>query len=209
MLLCTLVLLTKPHPRRQAYPGNIINNEFVKTERTRHSIDPSTGTALYAVPVATRGDLDAAVRHAQTAFPAWAGTAFEARAALILRYADAVERHREALQALHTREQGKPRALARTEFDMALAWLRAFAAMELRDEVLEDTDDRTVYATFPPIGVAAGIVPWNWPVLLGLGKMAPALLAGNCFSKYLGNPAPPSGRRSNGSQPHGGWLASM
>lgn len=174
---------TDKPPPGQAYPGNIINNELVPTRATRHSIDPATGAALYEVPVATREDLDAAVRHAQAAFPGWAATAFAARAALVLRYADAVEAHREALQALLTREQGKPAALARTEFDMALAWLRAFAAMELRDEVLDDSPARTVYATHAPIGVAAGIVPWNWPVLLGLGKMAPALLTGNCFSR--------------------------
>lgn len=64
---------------------------------------------------------------------------------------------------------------------MSLTWLRAFATMTVRDEVLEDSDERTVYATFPPLGVCAGIVPWNWPVLLGLGKLGPALLTGNCF----------------------------
>lgn len=62
---------------------------------------------------------------------------------------------------------------------MSVQWLRAFATMEVRDEVLDDNDERTVYATFPPLGVCGAIVPWNWPILLGLGKIGPALLTGN------------------------------
>lgn len=62
---------------------------------------------------------------------------------------------------------------------MTLQWLRAFATMEVKDEVVEDTDERTIYSTFPPLGVCGAIVPWNWPILLGLGKVGPALMTGN------------------------------
>ncbi|KAK8121746.1 hypothetical protein PG984_010416, partial [Apiospora sp. TS-2023a] len=163
------------------YPGNIINNEFVPSTTTRHSIDPSTGEALWEVPVATKEDLDNTVKYAREAFTTWSTTTFQQRAEMLLRYADVIEANREPLEKLLTMEQGKPLSLSKTEFDMALTWLRAFATMEIRDEVLEDTAERTVCSTFPPLGVCGGIVPWNWPVLLGLGKLGPALITGNCF----------------------------
>lgn len=76
-------------------------------------------------------------------------------------------------------EQGKPLALAQTEVTMTVAWLRAFANMQLVDEVIEDTDEKTIYSTRVPLGVVGAIVPWNWPILLGMGKVGPALMTGN------------------------------
>jgi len=163
------------------YPGNIINNEFVPTPKTRHSIDPATGEPLYEVPIAREEDLDAVVKAARTAFKTWSTTPFSERAKLLLKYADEIETNRDELEKLLTKEQGKPLSLAHTELDMSLTWLRAFATMEIKDEVLQEDDDKIVYSTFPPIGVCAGIVPWNWPILLGIGKVGPALITGNTF----------------------------
>lgn len=163
----------------QTYPGNIINNEFVPTPTTRHSIDPATGKPLYDVPVARKEDLDTAVKHARSAFKSWSATPFEERSKLLLAYADAVEANRTDLERLQTMEQGKPLSLAQTEVNMALTWLRQFSTMEVKSEVIEDTEERTIYSTFPPLGVCAAIVPWNWPILLGLGKVGPALMTGN------------------------------
>lgn len=94
-------------------------------------------------------------------------------------YADAIEENRSDIERLQTMEQGKPLSLSGMEVDMALTWLRAFAKMKVEDEIIEDTEDRTIYSTFPPLGVCAAIVPWNWPILLGLGKVGPALMTGN------------------------------
>ena len=151
------------------------------TPETRHSIDPATGEPLYEVPVARKEDLDKAVQHARKAFKTWSKTTFDERAKLLLAFADAIEENREDLEKLQTMEQGKPIGLANTEFTMAIQWLRTFATMEIKDEVLQDDEEKTIYATFPPIGVCGGIVPWNWPVLLGLGKVGPALITGNTF----------------------------
>lgn len=85
------------------------------------------------------------------------------------------------MEKLLVKEQGKPLGLAHAEFDMTLGWLRTFATMEVKDEVIDDNEERTITQTFPPIGVCGGIVPWNWPVLLGLGKVGPALITGNTF----------------------------
>jgi acyl-CoA reductase-like NAD-dependent aldehyde dehydrogenase len=163
----------------QTYPGNIINGEFVPTPTTRHSIDPATGEPLYEVPVARKEDLDAAVSHARAAFKTWSKTTHEERAKLLEAFADTIEANRDDLEKLQTMEQGKPIGLANTEVTMAVQWLRAFATMQLPDEVLEDTEERTIYSTRVPLGVVGAIVPWNWPILLGLGKVGPALMTGN------------------------------
>ena len=149
------------------------------TPTTRHSIDPATGEPLYEVPVARKEDLDAAVQHARAAFKTWSKTTHDERSKLILAFADTIEANRADLEKLQTMEQGKPLGLANTEVSMALQWLRTFATMELKDEVLDDNDERTIYSTRTPLGVCGAIVPWNWPILLGLGKVGPALMTGN------------------------------
>lgn len=131
------------------------------------------------MPYATKENVDSAVQHARKAFKSWSRTTFGERARLLLEYADALDANREPLERLLVLEQGKPLGLAKAEFSMTLEWLRAFATMEVRDEVLDDNDERTITQTFPPLGVCCGIVPWNWPVLLGLGKVGPALITGN------------------------------
>lgn len=119
------------------------------------------------------------MRHAQEAFKTWSKTSHDERAKLLLAFADAVEENRESLEKLQTMEQGKPLSLANTEVTMTLTWLRTFATMEVKDEVLEESDEKIVYSTFPPLGVCGAIVPWNWPILLGAGKLGPALMTGN------------------------------
>lgn len=131
--------------------------------------------------MARKEDLDAAVKNARTAFRSWSSTSFSERANLLLGYADLIESHRDALEKLLTTEQGKPLSLSHTELDYALLWLRTFATMEVKDQILKEDDEKIVYSTYPPIGVCAGIVPWNWPILLGLGKLGPALITGNTF----------------------------
>ncbi|KAL4762598.1 aldehyde dehydrogenase family protein [Aspergillus foveolatus] len=161
------------------YPGNIINNQFVPSARTRHSTNPSTGEPLYEVPWATEEDVDRAVEHARTAFKSWSRLPFQERSRLLVAYADAVEAERAPLANLLVLEQGKPLSLAQTELDMSVQWLRTFATMEVKDELLDDNEERSITQTFPPLGVCCGIVPWNWPVLLALGKVGPALITGN------------------------------
>ncbi|RAR13252.1 aldehyde dehydrogenase-like protein [Stemphylium lycopersici] len=165
----------------KTYQGNIINNKLVPTPTTRHSLDPATDQPLYEVPVATKEDLDAAVNAARKAFKPWSLKPFSERANLILKFADAIESCRDDFEQLLTQEQGKPLTLSKTETDCALLWLRTFATMQIKDEVLVEDDEKIIYSTHPPIGVCAGIVPWNWPILLGVGKLGPALITGNTF----------------------------
>lgn len=64
---------------------------------------------------------------------------------------------------------------------MGVALLRGFTSLRIPEEVIEDSDDRRVYVRYVPLGVGAGIVPWNWPLVLAVGKIGPALLTGNSF----------------------------
>ncbi|PHH64306.1 hypothetical protein CDD81_4790 [Ophiocordyceps australis] len=162
-----------------SFPGNIINGRFRQSDKTRRAIDPASGKELYHVPVASREDLDDAVKHAREAFPAWSKTSFEERSEKVIAFAQALEDNQEQLAKLLTMEQGKPLAMAQSEIGTTIAWMRGFAAIQLKDEVLEDTEDRTIYITHVPIGVCGGIVPWNYPLLLAAIKIAPALLTGN------------------------------
>ncbi|KOS21728.1 putative aldehyde dehydrogenase-like protein [Escovopsis weberi] len=161
------------------FPGNIINGKIVPTPNTRHSIDPSTSKPLFEQPLSRPEDLDLAVEHARKASKSWAKVPFEERSRLLLVFADAVEASRDEIERLQTLEQGKPLSLAHREVDMALRWLRTFATMELKGHVLQEDDEKTIHAIFPPLGVVGAIVPWNWPILLGLGKIGPALMTGN------------------------------
>ncbi|KAF3017753.1 hypothetical protein E8E14_006584 [Neopestalotiopsis sp. 37M] len=177
----------------ESYPGNIVNNDFLATKSTRNGVDPATGEELPNVPVATKGDLDKAVEHARKAFKTWSQTPFSERARLLVQFADAIEADREPLEKLLTMESGKPIGLSHTELDKTIEWLRTFATMELKDEVLQQDEDKIVYSTRVPLGVCAAIVPWNWPVVLSMGKVGPAIITGNTvimkpspFTPYCG-----------------------
>jgi acyl-CoA reductase-like NAD-dependent aldehyde dehydrogenase len=146
---------------------------------TRHSVDPATEEPLYEVPVADKAQLNDAVKHAREAFKSWKKMTHEERSKLLLAFVDLIEANREEFEKLQTREQGKPLSLAQQEVTMTIDWLRAFASMKIEEEVLEDDEEKTIYATFPPLGVCGAIVPWNWPILLGLIKVGPALMTGN------------------------------
>jgi acyl-CoA reductase-like NAD-dependent aldehyde dehydrogenase len=80
-----------------------------------------------------------------------------------------------------TKEQGKPRAGAEWEILGSAAWCGEIAKQSLPDEQVEETADRSVITRFSPLGVVGGIVPWNFPILLAIWKIAPALVTGNCI----------------------------
>ncbi|KAK4202315.1 putative potassium-activated aldehyde dehydrogenase [Triangularia verruculosa] len=160
---------------------NIIGNALSSTPETRQAVDPSTEELLYPVPVSKQPEVDKAVSAAKAAFPAWRELSFDERAQYILRYADAIEANLFGLQELLMKEAGKPVSNAAGELGFALAHLRETAKLRLEDEVIEDNEERKASVRYIPVGVGVGIVPWNYPVLLGVGKLGPAVLSGNTF----------------------------
>ncbi|HZZ47100.1 MAG TPA: aldehyde dehydrogenase family protein [Pseudonocardia sp.] len=144
-------------------------------------LNPATREPIGQAPVASKEQLDQAVAAARAAFPGWAATRQEERQAIVSRIGDRIEQHAEEFMALLTREQGKPRAGAEWEIYGSIAWFREISKQSLLDEVVQDTPARTVTTRYTPLGVVGGITPWNFPILLAVWKIAPALVSGNCI----------------------------
>lgn len=143
--------------------------------------NPATRAVIAKVPDAGLAQLDAAVAAARKAFPAWAASSLAQRQRALNGVAEIIEANAEAFMALLTREQGKPRAGAEWEIMGSAIWCREIAKQALPEEVLEESAQRRVVTQFTPIGVVGAITPWNFPVLLAIWKIAPALLTGNCI----------------------------
>nr|WP_047167506.1 aldehyde dehydrogenase family protein [Sphingomonas sp. Y57] len=156
-----------------------IDGRAVDTAARLKVIDPATERSITSVPDAGAAELDAAVAAARAAFPGWRGLALDERRALLRAIAGAISDNIESLAKLLTAEQGKPLAEARGELEGASYWCESIASFDLPTIVSEDSDERQRVTYRVPIGVVAGIVPWNYPMLLGVWKIAPALLAGN------------------------------
>lgn len=158
-----------------------INGAPVTTTATAPVYNPAKRAVVAQVPVASQDDLDIAVDTAQTAFAAWSATPLARRQALVAEIGDLLEAHAEEFMALLTTEQGKPRPMAEWEVYGSVAWLREIAKQELPEEVLEDGPERRVISRHTPLGVVGAIVPWNFPILLAVWKIAPALVSGNAI----------------------------
>ncbi|MET0363459.1 MAG: aldehyde dehydrogenase family protein, partial [Sphingobium sp.] len=142
-------------------------------------INPATGRPFASAPRATAADLDAAVTAARRALPGWRALSIEERRAKLVAMGKALAENADAFGALFTREQGRPLPLATGEIKQAAYWLKATSKLDLPVEINEDSDTRRIEIHHEPLGVIAAIVPWNFPVLLAIWKIAPALLAGN------------------------------
>jgi acyl-CoA reductase-like NAD-dependent aldehyde dehydrogenase len=156
-----------------------LGGKLVPGDRTFAAYNPATREEIAQVPDASREQLDDAVAAARTAFRSWRSSTQEERTAALNAIADAIEDHAEAFMALLTKEQGKPRAGAEWEIMGSVYWLREMSANSLPAEVVLDTPDRRVVTHYTPLGVVGAIVPWNFPILLAVWKIAPALAAGN------------------------------
>ena len=141
--------------------------------------DPATGEPFAAAPDATRDDLDRAAAAAEAAFPGWAATPWAKRRDLVLKFCDAVAAEVEEIGALIAREAGKPLAEGIAETHGGIFFVRGFADLELKPDIVRDTEAQFVRVERRPIGVVGAITAWNYPALLALWKIGPALLTGN------------------------------
>jgi acyl-CoA reductase-like NAD-dependent aldehyde dehydrogenase len=151
------------------------------TAESRTIFNPANGEPVGEAPIHTVEDLEGAIEGAVAAQPAWAALGHEARSAALLKAADAVERSAEVLARLLSREQGKPLngPNARFEVGACAAWLRATATTLLTKETVVDDGETHAELHYRPIGVVGAIGPWNWPMLITVWQIAPALRMGN------------------------------
>ena len=164
--------------------GNFINGQFVGAlaERTTAIINPSTEEVIARAQDSDPHDAAIAVTAAQAAQPRWAATPPGERAAILLNLADLVDANRDELASLESRDAGKPiAAVFDTEIPVLADFFRyiAGAGRSLDGQLAgEYVPGQTSMLRREPIGVAAGIVPWNFPLIMAAWKIAPALAAG-------------------------------
>ncbi|EQB12863.1 aldehyde dehydrogenase family protein [Sphingobium lactosutens] len=156
-----------------------INGEPATSNAMFEAFNPASEDVIAMVPAASRAQLDEAVAAAKSAFPAWSNRPIAERQALVARIGEVIEEHAEEFMRLLTREQGKARAGAEWEIFGSVIWCKEIATQVLPVHVVEKTAGRTVETRRVPLGVVGGITPWNFPVLLAIWKIAPALVAGN------------------------------
>lgn len=156
-----------------------IDGSEVETLSSFPAYNPATEEIIAQVPEATTGQLEDAVAAARRAFPAWSARPIEERQAMVARIGDVIEANADDFMRLLTKEQGKPRAGAEWEIFGSVIWCREIAKQSLAVEIVEQNERRAVETRRVPLGVVAGITPWNFPVLLAIWKIAPALFAGN------------------------------
>ncbi|SAK99287.1 betaine-aldehyde dehydrogenase [Caballeronia pedi] len=156
-----------------------INGRRIASEHTDFAINPATEQPIAPFPLASRQHLDLAVESANAAFEVWRETGIAERRSALEKLADLIEQNYEAFLTLLTTEQGKPRAGAEWEIGGSIHWLREIGKQSLPDEVVRDDGENRVVTRYTPIGVIGGITPWNFPLLLAVWKIAPALMAGN------------------------------
>ncbi len=142
-------------------------------------INPATELSVAQAPLASVAQLDEAVAAAGTAFKTWQHSSHEQRQTLIHRIADTIEQHADELAEIIVQEQGKPLFLANIEVQGALAWTRYTADLDIPVEVIEDSPNKRIENHRKPLGVVASITPWNWPLMIAIWHIIPALRSGN------------------------------
>ncbi|WP_454138829.1 aldehyde dehydrogenase family protein [Microbacterium paulum] len=147
----------------------------------REILDAATREVIGRVPVQSADDLDAAVARAKAAQPGWEALGHEERSRLLVAAADAIDANAEPLARLLSREQGKPLngPNARFEVGACSAWLRANAATVLEPQVLVDDENLHAELIYKAAGVVGAISPWNWPLMISIWQIGPALRMGN------------------------------
>ncbi len=144
-------------------------------------VNPATGQTIAAVPRMGAAETRRAIEAAQRALPGWSGMLAKQRARILRRWADLMADHAEELATLLTTEQGKPIAESRVEVAYAASFFEWFAEESKRvygDTIPTYMLDRRIVVTKEPVGVTAGITPWNFPAAMPTRKAAPALAAG-------------------------------
>jgi succinate-semialdehyde dehydrogenase / glutarate-semialdehyde dehydrogenase len=165
--------------RSQAYVGGRWTD--ADSGATFPVVDPATGKTVAEVPRLGARETRRAIEAAARAFPGWRATPAKQRARVLRRFGDLMVEHLDDLAVLLTTEQGKPLAESRAEIEYAASFLEWFGEEAKRvygDTIPEPTPDRRIVVTKQPVGVAAGITPWNFPSAMVTRKAAPALAAG-------------------------------
>ena len=158
-----------------------LNGQFVTSEPAWEIVNPATGKAFARISTITRARLSEAIADAHAAFPAWRALTAKTRSEYLRRLAMELERRREEVARLMSTENGKPLAQAFSEVAMSVDHLQWFAEEGRRAYgriIPPQADGKRNLVIKTPVGVVGAISPWNFPLVLAVRKVAPALAAG-------------------------------
>src|SRR5216684_8424226 len=163
---------------------NLVGGEWVDAAggETMEVLNPATGETIAEVPRSSADDVDRAVQAAKKALPEWLETTPGERAEMLLKLADALEQHADEIAELESQNVGKPLSYAKDEIPVATDNIRFFAGAARLLEGKSAGEYMRGYSSWlrrEPIGIVGGIAPWNYPLMMAVWKLAPALAAGN------------------------------
>ena len=161
---------------------NYINGQFVPASDFIEVFNPSTGELLAKSPESDDNTVSAAVDAANAAQPAWAALPAIERGKYLIQIASALRENHQKFQKFLMTEQGKTPDFAATEVSFTADYLEYMAgfARRIEGEVIpSDRPGEQIFLTYQPLGVVAGILPWNFPLFLVARKFAPAAITGN------------------------------
>ncbi|MCB1796641.1 MAG: aldehyde dehydrogenase family protein, partial [Candidatus Competibacteraceae bacterium] len=164
---------------------NFIGGQWVEPTKGEYfeNISPVTGQGFCEIPRSSAEDIELALDAAHAAAAGWGRTAVAERANRLNRIADRMEANLEMLAVAETWDNGKSvRETLAADIPLAIDHFRYFAGcIRAQEGALSEIDDDTVaYHFHEPLGVVGQIIPWNFPILMAVWKLAPALAAGNC-----------------------------
>jgi len=171
---------------------NIVDGKKRTGKNVHHGVNPATGEELWDCPIGSQQDVDDAVAAAKRAFPSWSQTPIEKRKEMLNKFCELFAAHSEEFTTLLCKEAGKPRKFAAIEVGGVPGFVGFHCTLNIPEERFED-NEKVVTTRYRPLGVAGAICPWNFPLILSAGKIAPGLLTGNCvivkpspFTPYTG-----------------------
>ena len=175
---------TSKSPFKASY-GNFIGGKWVaaRSGKTFDNTSPITGEVICKIPRSEAADIEAALDAAHAAKTAWGNSSVATRAVILNKIADVMEQNLPLLALAETWDNGKPiRETTYADLPLAIDHFRYFAgAIRAQEGSLSEIDHDTVaYHFHEPLGVVGQIIPWNFPLLMAVWKLAPALAAGNC-----------------------------
>src|SRR5918999_18025 len=163
---------------------NVVGGEHVEAVEggTMEVINPATGETIAEVPRGTEADVDRAVEAAKNALTEWLETTPQERSEMLLKLAEALEEHGDELAEVESRNVGKPVPYAKDEIPVSADNLRFFAGGARTLEGRATGEYMRGYTSMlrrEPVGVVGQIAPWNYPMMMAVWKLGPALAAGN------------------------------
>lgn len=161
-----------------------INGQQSQSEQYFDVINPATGQAFAQCQQGSVDDLNQAVAAAKNAFSSWSQTSSVERKTKLLALADALKANMPELMTLVTQETGKPMGGLNNvgsgmEVGGSIAWTQMTADLELPIDIVQDNDEARIEVHRKPLGVVGSITPWNWPLMIAIWHIIPALKAGN------------------------------